>query len=119
MKALLASPALGERCHRSLARRFMRRATYLAVVAARPHPGAALRPDCIEEEHAADDDAVLQHIVIVIAPLSRRTRRRAAPEDKSPFSNPPRRILSLRHNVFLAQKHLPEPLMIIEPELSL
>src|SRR5262245_22533883 len=31
----------------------------------------------------------------------------------------PSRMLSLRHNVFLAQKHLPEPLMIIELELSL
>jgi hypothetical protein len=29
------------------------------VVAARPHPGAALRTDCIEEEDAADDNAVV------------------------------------------------------------
>jgi hypothetical protein len=27
--------------------------------------------------------------------------------------------LSQRHNLFLAQKHFSEPLMIIEPELSL
>jgi hypothetical protein len=39
---------------------------YVAVVAARPHPRAALRPDCIQEEDAADDDAVLQNVVVVL-----------------------------------------------------
>lgn len=41
-------------------------------VAARPHPGAALRPDCIQEEDTADDNAVLQHVVFVVAPLAGR-----------------------------------------------
>jgi hypothetical protein len=37
---LLMAPTLGERGHRSLARRLVsaRRATYVAIVAARPHP---------------------------------------------------------------------------------
>jgi hypothetical protein len=44
--------------------------SYLAVVPARPHPGAAPRPDCIEAEDSPHDDAVLQHVVIVVAPLA-------------------------------------------------
>jgi hypothetical protein len=36
----------------------MRRAAYLAVVTAGPHPGAILRRDYIRKEDAADDDAV-------------------------------------------------------------
>jgi hypothetical protein len=48
----------------------MRRAFDIAVVPARPHPGAALRPDCIEAEDAPHDDAVLQNVVIVVAPFA-------------------------------------------------
>src|SRR5262245_11062413 len=43
-------------------------------LAARPNPGAILRPDSVEEEDAANDDAVLQHVVVVIAPLARRAK---------------------------------------------
>jgi hypothetical protein len=56
---LASAPALSERSHRLLARQLVavRRSWYVAVVAARPHPGAALRPDCIVAEDAADHDA--------------------------------------------------------------
>jgi hypothetical protein len=37
----------------------IRRSAHVAIVAARRHPGAGLRPDCIQEEDAADDAAAL------------------------------------------------------------
>jgi hypothetical protein len=40
------------------------RAAQVAVVAARPHPGTALRPDSREEENAADDHAVFEHVEV-------------------------------------------------------
>ena len=57
--ASIAPPVYGESRHCGLTRRLvaMRRAFDVAVVTARPHPGAALRPDCIEEEDAANNDA--------------------------------------------------------------
>jgi hypothetical protein len=59
--------------HRPFARLFISvcRAANVAVMPARPHPGAALRSDSVEAEDAADDNAVFQHIVIVVAPLPR------------------------------------------------
>jgi hypothetical protein len=53
------APALGERSHCSLARRLaaVRRSAYVAVVATRPHPGAALRRNRHHLENATDDDA--------------------------------------------------------------
>src|SRR5262245_65574474 len=65
----LPAPALCERRHRLLARGriAVRRALDLAVVAARPHPGAILRRSRRQED-AADDDAILQDIIVIIAP---------------------------------------------------
>src|SRR5262245_50528598 len=58
--ALVASPALSERRHRRFACRLVavRRAAYLAVVAARPHPMAVLWRNR-DLEDAADDDTVI------------------------------------------------------------
>jgi hypothetical protein len=74
MKALLASPAFRERVHRSLVRCLIavRRALDLAIVAGHPHPGAALRPNGIEEEDAADNYAVFEHVEVVVIPADRR-----------------------------------------------
>src|SRR5262245_48630041 len=49
-ESLTSAPALSERRHCRLARRLVSvcRALDVAVVAAGPHPGAALRPDSIE-----------------------------------------------------------------------
>jgi hypothetical protein len=55
----------------------MRGALDVAIVTARPHPGAVLRGDWHLED-AADHDAVLQHVVVVIAPFAGRARGRCA-----------------------------------------
>jgi hypothetical protein len=57
-RCLASAPSLRERRHRSLACRLVavRRALDVPVVAARPHPGAALRRGRHRED-AADDDA--------------------------------------------------------------
>src|SRR5262245_27788858 len=62
-----APPAFCEHCHRRLACRLIavRRAFDVAVVPARPHPGAALRPESVKEENAADDLAVFEHVEVV------------------------------------------------------
>src|SRR5262249_22795536 len=73
------SPALGERRHRCLACRLtVRGALDVPTVAARPHPGAALRRSRLQMEDAANDLAVFEHVVIVVAP----TRWIAALEDQ-------------------------------------
>ena len=69
----LTSPsALGERRHRSLARRLIavRRTFDVPAVPARPHPRAALRRSRKDE---ADDLAVLQHVVVLLIIADGRT----------------------------------------------
>src|SRR5262245_6285927 len=58
--------------HRGLARRLVSvcRASDVAVVTARPHPGAVRRRDPHLEDAAATT-TVLQHVVVGIAPLAR------------------------------------------------
>src|SRR5262249_25188138 len=72
--------ALRERRHRSLARRLVavRGALDVPAVAARPHPGAALRRSRLQMEDATHDLAVFEHVVVVVAP----TRWVAALEDE-------------------------------------
>src|SRR5262245_48657269 len=84
---LFPSPALGERSHRSLARRLIavRGALDVPTVAARPHPWAALRRSRLQMEDAADDLAVFEHVVVVLAP----TRGVAALEEWDTRATPP------------------------------
>jgi hypothetical protein len=59
-ESLASAPAFRERRHRGLSRRLVTVCGSLdpgGRVTTRPHPGATLRRDCIEEEDAADDDA--------------------------------------------------------------
>jgi hypothetical protein len=42
------------------------------TMAARPHPGPALRADCIEAEDAAHNDAVFEYVVGVLVVSNRR-----------------------------------------------
>src|SRR5262245_44111133 len=81
---LASAPALGERRHRSLARRLIavRGALDVPTVATRPHPGAALRGNCIETEDPTHDDAVLKHVVIVLAPFAGWARSRSTLENQ-------------------------------------
>src|SRR5262245_3847524 len=64
-----SAPALSERRHPRFAGRLIAvcRAFDVAVVAARPHPGAIPRRSRRQED-AADDDAILQDIIVIIAP---------------------------------------------------
>jgi hypothetical protein len=66
-EALPAPPTLGERRHRRLARRLIavRRAAYVTIVAARPHPMPVFRRDRHLED-AADDDTIVQHVKAVL-----------------------------------------------------
>src|SRR5262245_15476922 len=78
---LLPTPTFRERRHRGLACLgiAVRRALdVVPAMAARPHPGAALRRSRLQMEDAAHDLAVLQHVVVVLAP----TRGVAALEDQ-------------------------------------
>src|SRR5262245_33512677 len=78
-RALLAPPTPSRRGHRGLAcRSAVRGALDVPPVAARPHPGAALRRSRWHLEDAPDNNAVLQHVVVVLAP----TRGVAALEDQ-------------------------------------
>jgi hypothetical protein len=76
---LASAPALGKCSHRRFPRGFIsvRRAFDVPIVAACPHPGAALGPNRIEAEDAADNNTVLQHVVVyrAIARTSARLSR--------------------------------------------
>jgi hypothetical protein len=74
----------------ALARRLvsMGRAFDVAVVAARPHPGA-IRWRNGYLEYAAHNDAILQHVVVVVAPLARWVRDLRALEDQLGQSSKP------------------------------
>jgi hypothetical protein len=78
----LSPPTLNERRHRCLAGRLVavRRALDVAVVPARPHPGAIRR--CNQRlENAADHDAVSPVRRGLVAPLTRLARSRGALEN--------------------------------------
>ena len=83
-RALLTPPALGEGCHRSLARRLVavdRRAVFVVTVGERPEPWRAHgRGGSFHD--AADDLALTQHVVVVLAPLAGQAGSRRAFEDQ-------------------------------------
>src|SRR5262245_33185245 len=84
LRPLFSPPALGERDHRGLARQLVAvcRALDVTPVAARPHPGAALRCCRLQMEDAADDLAVFEHVVVVVAPLAGWARSRSTLENQ-------------------------------------
>jgi hypothetical protein len=80
---LFPPPALGERRHRSLARRGVtvrRRAIFVVPEGERPHPRRSdRRGDGVED--AADHNAVGEHVEVVVVPLTGWSARRSALED--------------------------------------
>ncbi len=68
-------PALGERRHRSLARRgiAVRRRAAFVIQDQRPQPWLAYRRSCGFHD-AADHNAVRDHIVVIVPPLAGRAR---------------------------------------------
>src|SRR5262249_55767605 len=84
---LFPSPALSECCHRSLARRLIAvgRALDVAVMAARPHPRAALRRNRHQKD-AADNHVVL-HVIVVVAQLGYRGRALRHARNRGGLSN--------------------------------
>src|SRR5262245_64734481 len=79
---LFPSPALSERCHRSLARRLVavrRCAVFEVAIGQRPKPWRAHgRGGGLED--AADNHAVGNHVVVILAPLAGWARDRGALE---------------------------------------
>src|SRR5215510_2044054 len=75
---LASAPALGERCHRSLARRLVAKGRRAALVFVRcPHPGSVLR--CVRrQEYPPYYDAVLHDVVVVMPPSPETAQGSAA-----------------------------------------
>jgi hypothetical protein len=72
----------------------------VAVVAARPRPGAIRRRGLLLA-NAPDHDAVLQHVLVVIAPLARRAGGGCAFEDQLSHgsANRARKYTTLRKTI--------------------
>jgi hypothetical protein len=87
---LLPPPALGECCHRSLARRLVavdRRAIFVVAIGQRPQPRRAPRRRGSLHD-AADNYAVGKHIIIIVTPLAGQAGSRRAFEDEVVFFHP-------------------------------
>src|SRR5262249_49266998 len=104
---LLPSPALCERCHRSLARLSKavgRRAVLMVTEHQRPHPRRPCRGRmCLQD--AADYGAIGNHVVVVVTPLARGTRGRGAFEGQVVLVH-----LATSLPPSLAGKHVPKRL---------
>src|SRR5262245_59654640 len=73
VKRLLTPPALGERRHRSLARRRIavrQRAVLMMPKGQSPHPGASYRRRMYLQD-TTDDGAIGNHVIVVIVPVAR------------------------------------------------
>src|SRR5262249_24907346 len=80
----LRPPALGERCHRGLARSSIAvcwRAVLMMSKGQRPHPRRPCRGRVYLQD-AADDGAIGKHVEVVVVPLTGWARGRGAFEDQ-------------------------------------